>query len=250
MVHLVEGASFVFVGAVAAIREKAKGREVVGGVGGGKAVCGEVEVPMTSFDAGIDTLAGGIQLTDAFEVGPVSGHVSSDPPVCELLAPVNEEGENVIRPTEQLSEPLWEGLAWEVLLTLAGVVGEGVEGVVVNLPVIPGESTHGSLCVGGVVRGDSDVSSPGTVPEVGDGKGGETPLIVDEINGTLVTSVDDGGGGGLASESGDLAFEVGGEGIVDRQAINEGLGEVLGDRPEVTGGEVVTLQDVEGGTGR
>jgi hypothetical protein len=129
-------------------------------------------------------------------------------------------------------------------------LGEGVEGVVVNLPVIPGESTHGSLCVGRVVRGDSDVSSPGTVPEVGDEEGGETPLIVDEINGALVTTVDNGGGGGLALKSGDFAFEIGGEGIVDRRAINEGSGEVLDDRPEVTGGEVVTLQDVEGGTGR
>jgi hypothetical protein len=88
------------------------------------------------------------------------------------------------------------------------------------------------------------------MPEVGDDEGGETPLIVNEIDGALVTAVDDRGGSGLASKSGDFAFEVGGEGVVDRRAIDEGSGEVLGDRPEVTGGEVVTLQDVEGGTGR
>jgi hypothetical protein len=88
------------------------------------------------------------------------------------------------------------------------------------------------------------------MPKVGDDEGGEMPLIVDEINGVLVIAVDDGGGSGLASKLGDVAFEVGGEGVVDRRAIDEGSGEVLGDCPEVTRGEVITLQDVEGGTGR
>jgi hypothetical protein len=98
-----------------------------------------------------------------------------------------------------------------------------MEGMAIDLPVIPGESTHGSLCIGRVVGGDSDISSPGTMPEVGDDEGGETPLIVDEINGALVTAVDDGVGAAWLrsratspSKSGDFAFEVGGEGIVDR----------------------------------
>jgi hypothetical protein len=122
--------------------------------------------------------------------------------------------------------------------------------MVINLSVIPGESTHGSLCIGRVVGGDSDISSPGTMPEVGDDEGGETPLIVDEVDGAFVVAVDDGGGSGLVSKSGDFAFEIGSEGVIDRRAIDESLGEASGDRPEVTRGEVVTLQDVEGGTGR
>jgi hypothetical protein len=91
-----------------------------------------------------------------------------------------------------------------------------MEGMGIDLPVILCESTHGSLCIGRVVRGDSDISNPGTMPKVGDDEGGETPLVVDEIDGALVIAVDDGGGNDLASKSGDFTFEVGGEGIVAR----------------------------------
>jgi hypothetical protein len=100
VVHLVEGASFISVGTVAAIREKAKGRETVGGVGSGEAVRGEVKVPAASFDAGINTFVGGVQLADALEVGSVPGHVSGNPPIRKLFAPIDEEGEDVISPAE------------------------------------------------------------------------------------------------------------------------------------------------------
>jgi hypothetical protein len=92
---LVEGAPFVAVGAVAAICEKAEGREAVSGAGGG-----EVDVPSTGLDAVVKGLSGGIQLTDTFGVGSVSSHVSGDPPICELLAPIDKEGEDLVGSTK------------------------------------------------------------------------------------------------------------------------------------------------------
>jgi hypothetical protein len=60
MVHLVEGASFIAVGAVAAICEKAEGREAFSGAGGGEVGGCEVDVPSTGFDAVVKGLMGGI----------------------------------------------------------------------------------------------------------------------------------------------------------------------------------------------
>jgi hypothetical protein len=138
-------------------------------------------------------------------------------------------------PSEQVPEPFREGFAREALFSVAGSVGEGVERMVKDFPVIPGESTHGSFCIGRVVGGNSDIPSPGTMPEVGDDEGGETPLIVDEVDGAFKVAEGNGGGGGLGSDSGNLGLEIGGELVIDRCAVNEGVGEVLGDLLEVAG---------------
>jgi hypothetical protein len=55
-----EGASFVSVGAPAAICESVEGREAVSGMGISKVGCGKVEVPATSVDAAINAFAGGV----------------------------------------------------------------------------------------------------------------------------------------------------------------------------------------------
>jgi hypothetical protein len=235
VVHEVEGASFIAVGAVAAICEKAEGREAVSGTGGGEAGGGEVDVPSTGFDAVVKGLAGSVQLTDTLGVGSVSGHVSGDPPICELLAPVDKEGEDLVSPTEQLPEPLGERLEREVLLSLAGMVGEGMEGMGVDLSVIPSESAHSPFCISGIEWGDSNVSGPSAVPEVGDDEGGKAPFVVDKVDGASVVTEGDRGGGSSGSDSGNLGLEVGGELVVDRRAVDEGVGEVLGDRFEVAG---------------
>jgi hypothetical protein len=77
--------------------------------------------------------------------------------------------------------------------------------------------------------------------EVGDDEGGEAPLIVDEVDGAFEVAEGNGGGGGLGSDSGNLGFEVGGELVVDRCAVDEGVGEVLGDLLEIAGREALTL---------
>jgi hypothetical protein len=235
VVHEVEGTPLVTVGTVAAICEKAEGREAVSGTGGGKAGSSEVDVPSTGLDAVVESFAGGVQLTDAFGVGPVSGHVSGDPPIGEFLAPVDKEGEDFVGPAEQFTEPLREGFEREVLLSFAGVIGESMEGVRVDLSVVPSEPSHGSLCVGGVERRDPDVSGPGTMSMMGDEKGGETSLVVDEVDGASIIAEGDGGGSGLSSDSSNLGFEVGSELVKNRRPVDEGVGEVLGDRFEVAG---------------
>jgi hypothetical protein len=45
----------------------------------------------------------------------------------------------------------------------------------------------------------------------------------------------------LGSESGVLILELGSEGVIDRRAIDEGPGKVLGDLSEVAGREVISL---------
>jgi hypothetical protein len=241
VVHEVEGASLVTVGTVAAICEEAEGREAVSGTGGGKAGSSEVDVPSTGLDAVVESLAGGVQLTDAFRVGPVSGHISGDPPIGEFLAPVDKEGEDFVGPAEQLAEPLREGLEREVLLSFAGVIGESVEGVRVDLSVVPSESSHGPLCIGGVERGDPDVPGSGTMSVVRDEKGRESSLVIDEVDGASIVAEGDGGGSGLSSDSSDLGFKVGSELVVDRRAVVEGVGEVLGDLFEVVVREAPAL---------
>jgi hypothetical protein len=132
-------------------------------------------------------------------------------------------------------EPLGERFEREVLLSFAGMVGEGVKGMGVDLSIISREPTHGAFCVSGIEWGNSDVSGPSAVPEMGDDKGGESSFIVDKVNGASIVAEGDGGGGGLSSDSSNLGFEVGGELVVDRRAVDEGVGEVLGDRFEVAG---------------
>jgi hypothetical protein len=73
------------------------------------------------------------------------------------------------------------------------------------------------------------------MPEVGDDEGGKTPFIVDEVDGASIVTGGDGGGGSLGSDSSNLGFEVGGESVVDRCTVDEGVGEVLGDHFEVAG---------------
>jgi hypothetical protein len=212
-----------------------EGRKSIGGVGVRETGCGEVEVPATGDETGLDPFAGGAQLDDLIGVSPIAGHVSGNPPVRELLAPVDEEGEGILSPSEQVPEPFREGFAREVLFSVAGSVGEGVEGVVIDFSVIPGESTHGPFCIGRVVGGNLDIPSPGTMPEVGDDEGGEAPLIVDEVDGAFEVAEGNGGGGGLGSDSGNLGLEIGGEPVIDRCAVDEGMGEILGDLLEVAG---------------
>jgi hypothetical protein len=210
-------------------------------VGVRKTSCGEVEVPTTSDEAGLDPFAGSAQLDDSVGVSSIAGHVSGNPPVREFLAPVDEEGKGVFGSSEQVPEPFGEGFAREALFPVAGSVGEGVERMVKDLPVIPGEPAHGSFCIGRVVGGNSDIPSPGTMSEVGDDEGGEAPLIVDEVGGAFEVAEGNGGGGSLGSDSGNLGFEVGGELVVDRCAVDEGVGEVLGDPLEVAGREAFAL---------
>jgi hypothetical protein len=80
------------------------------------------------------------------------------------------------------------------------VIGESMEGMGVDFPIISSKSTHGPFCIGGVEGGDSDVSGPGVVPEMGDDEGGEVSLIVDKVNGACEVAVGDRGGGGLGLE--------------------------------------------------
>jgi hypothetical protein len=115
------------------------------------------------------------------------------------------------------------------------MVGEGVEGMGVDLPIVSSEPTHGSFCVSRIEWGDSDVSGPSAVPEMGDDEGGKSSFIVDKVDGASIVAEGDGGGGSLGSDSSNLGFEVGGELVVDRRAVDEGVGEVLGDRFEVAG---------------
>jgi hypothetical protein len=81
VVHAVEGAPLVTVGTPAAICESAEGRKSVGGVGVRETGCGEVEVPATSDETGLDPFAGGAQLDDSIDVSPIAGHVSGNPPI-------------------------------------------------------------------------------------------------------------------------------------------------------------------------
>jgi hypothetical protein len=236
-----EWASFVAMGAVAAICEKAEGREAVSGTGGGKAGGGKVNVPSTGLDTVVEGLTGGVQLTDALGVGSVSSHISGDPPICELLASIDKEGENLVGPSEQLAEPLREGFEREVLFSFAGVIGESMEGMGVDFSIVSGKSAHSPFRVGGVEWGDPDVPSPSAVSEVRDDEGGETSLVVDEVDGASVVAGGDGGGGSLGSDSSNLGLKVGSELVVDRRAVDEGVGEVLGNRFEVVGREAPTL---------
>jgi hypothetical protein len=96
----VEGWVLTLVGTPATICEEAESWETVGGAGGGEAGCSEVDVPAASLDASIEAFAGGVQFADAVRVGPKSGHVSGNPPVRKLLAPVDKEGEDVVSPGE------------------------------------------------------------------------------------------------------------------------------------------------------
>jgi hypothetical protein len=51
-------------------------------------------------EAGLDPFAGGAQLDDSIGVSSIAGHVSGNPPVRELLAPIDEESEGVFGPSE------------------------------------------------------------------------------------------------------------------------------------------------------
>jgi hypothetical protein len=115
------------------------------------------------------------------------------------------------------------------------MVGEGMEGMGVDLPIVSSEPAHGPFCISGIEWGDPNVSGSSAVPEVGDDEGRKTPFIVDKVDGASIVMEGDGGGGSLGSDSSNLGLEVGGESVVDRRAVDEGVGEVLGDRFEVAG---------------
>jgi hypothetical protein len=73
---------------------------LIGGVGVHGTGCGEVKVPATSDETGLDPFTGGAQFDDPIGVSPITGHVSGNSPVHEFLAPVDEEGEDVVSPIE------------------------------------------------------------------------------------------------------------------------------------------------------
>jgi hypothetical protein len=90
----------VSIGTPTAICESAEGRKSIGGVGVRETGCDEVKVPTTADETGLDPFAGGAQLNDVSGVSPVTGHVSGNSPVRKLFAPIDEEGEDVVRPIE------------------------------------------------------------------------------------------------------------------------------------------------------
>ena len=101
-------------------------------------------------------------------------------------------------------------------VVLIGVVGEGSEGVCVNIFSNP----HGPFCEGRVSWGDLNISSDCSTSPARDNECGELAIVLDKVVGAEVMMGDDRGQGCLLAELGDLLLEV-----VDHVLIGSGAGD-------------------------
>ena len=79
----------------------------------------EVEALPTAVEAVEDTLASCMELVDPVDGGPVSRDVGGQPPVAGALAGVEDEPEGGLGPSQEVQEPLGEGLAGSALAPLS-----------------------------------------------------------------------------------------------------------------------------------
>ena len=142
--------------------------EALGGAGAGQSVLDEVALFACGGEGEVNSLPGAAELVDAFGELSVAGDVGCNPPVVDFFCAIRKDLVMGAVSLEDGEEPLREGLRRGVFIVVNsqrppwfGVDGEGVSVIVF---------AHGSFNHAGVGGGDSDITSLGTIPVVGDNK--------------------------------------------------------------------------------